>query len=352
MMIRRKFVTIFPIDQMNVHKSKCHGKMKEKLLLPCPKCPQMMTQKSIANHDKAHHDDSLPYSCDKCSYRALSHHAIAYHKGRYHNPNMKPCSLGCGKSFTGTVFRKRHEKRYCVNSKIKESLIAIEKMDGTLEKESQRVKRQHAKNQTRFNRFEAHGPAALTAFSCELCDFADSTDEGIKAHMVNHHGNDTKSGQKRKIGRPSNEGPKKKQVQNKTPNWGLPSPCPKCPYFGTNVKLHLQEHHDPNLPFGCEYCDFRGHTANTVKIHSNKYHPKPGAKRYVCSLGCGKTFSGSWSERMHARRYCELSTEKEELMKRELADGTYEKQRMEVKARQIRKKTEIRKYTLGQEKNL
>jgi len=55
---------------------------------------------------------------------------------------------------------------------------------------------------------------------------------------------------------------------------------------------------------------------------------------------------------MHARRYCELSTEKEELMKRELADGTYEKQRMEVKARQIRKKTEIRKYTLGQEKNL
>ena len=66
-------------DVLNKHKEVYHGCEKAKdPLLQCPKCPHMLTQRSIAKHEREHHDPNLPFSCDQCSYRALFLHSIKY----------------------------------------------------------------------------------------------------------------------------------------------------------------------------------------------------------------------------------------------------------------------------------
>ena len=66
-------------DVLNKHKEIYHGCEKEKgPLLQCPKCPQMLTHRCIAKHEREHHDPNLPFSCDQCSYRALFLHSIKY----------------------------------------------------------------------------------------------------------------------------------------------------------------------------------------------------------------------------------------------------------------------------------
>ena len=137
--------------------------------------------------------------------------------------------------------------------------------------------------------------------------------------------------------------------------------CDKCPQVlrrkkltkkGTNyqgyrslefeLRKHHKIHHDENLPFKCDLCDYRALTLHTIKVHKGNWH---NSNKHPCTLGCGKVFTSSGSRGTHEKRWCSKSTVKEGLIQEEKADGRYRKELEKVKQRGLktRHKMEILK---------
>ena len=116
--------------------------------------------------------------------------------------------------------------------------------------------------------------------------------------------------------------------------------CTQCPYYGKEIEKHSIEHHDPNLPYGCDFCGFRALTDHSVKIHFVKVHKE---KQFKCNLGCGKTFDNSWYAKRHEERFCKnlSSEEREKWAQIEIESGRAALQR---KRQQVRKSKMRKKY--------
>ena len=93
-------------EKLANHKAKYHGPRKPTTKLQCPKCPQMVSKKGMWIHEREHHDENLPYSCDLCSYRALRPFSIKSHKGLHHKEKKFVCRLGCGQAYTTSGYRQ------------------------------------------------------------------------------------------------------------------------------------------------------------------------------------------------------------------------------------------------------
>merc|ERR1712029_278746 len=99
-------------------------------------------------------------------------------------------------------------------------------------------------------------------------------------------------------------------------------PCDKCPSVLTrrsHLERHQLLHHSPELPFGCDICQFRGLSKGTIKAHKGNYHE---TRNYKCQLGCGKTFTTKKFSEIHSLRWCPLSKQKTELTNTEVETGT------------------------------
>ena len=98
-------------------------------------------------------------------------------------------------------------------------------------------------------------------------------------------------------------------------------PCDKCPTSYSRracLEKHQRQAHDENLPFGCDLCQFRGLTQQSIAMHKGFHH---SSKNYPCPNGCGEYFKGKFYSIAHAKRYCSKITNKAELLAAELEDG-------------------------------
>merc|ERR1719295_492639 len=146
----------------------------------------------------------------------------------------------------------------------------------------------------------------------------------------------------------SNNLPKKSGQKHKVKNKEYMQ-CDKCPYFGKNFEQHQYNHHNPDLPFGCQKCGYRALNERCISVHTAKVHKE---KKFQCKLGCGRMFYNQWYTSYHEKRFCTNSKVKAELIKEEIKSGKYElhKKRFctnsKVKAELIKEEIKSGKYEL------
>ena len=144
-------------------------------------------------------------------------------------------------------------------------------------------------------------PSLLKAYPCDECSFTCATEEELKLHFDKTH-----SAQ-------AHEKPKQKWWL-----YNVKRQCDQCDYFGFNMQRHMEHHHDPNLPHGCDHCGYKALTSKAINTHISKHHTE---KKHHCSLGCGKSFKDPWYLTRHEERFCVHSADKEDWKKREEANG-------------------------------
>jgi len=312
-------------------------KIPEQMTVQCDKCPQILQRKrtdfkqkgdnvgyrsieaTLRAHYKLHHDENLPLKCDLCDYRALTVHAIKVHKGKCHNSNKHPCRLGCGKVFTLSASRGTHEKRWCSKSTVKEKLIQDEIADGRYAKELEKVKQRGNKFKDRMDRLRTDPKSLL---NCELCGVSTGSPEELVIHMKDTH--QTRSDESKHSNKKNKAYRNKEYIQ-----------CDKCPYFGKNIDQHLDLHHNPDLPHGCQKCGYRALNERSISVHTSKVHKE---KKIQCKLGCGRMFDNQWYASYHEKRFCSNSKVKAELIKKEIESGKYEllkKRQYKVRSKRV-----------------
>jgi len=74
------------------HEHSIHDFVPPDEKIQCPKCPVMISRERMGRHERLHHDEKLPFSCQKCQFRALTQHNIDVHSGTHHfdDPNQSP----------------------------------------------------------------------------------------------------------------------------------------------------------------------------------------------------------------------------------------------------------------------
>ena len=310
----------------------------------CDKCPQVLRGKrmgrclpgslesKLRRHYKNHHDENLPFKCDLCDYRALTFKSIKNHKGNLHTSNKHQCRQGCGKDFTLENARDRHEKRWCSKSVDKERLILEEKESGSYTKELEKVKLRALKTKERQKRLKADPKSFLT---CELCGQCTDSQDDLLTHMKKVH--DNKDSNASIICKKNSKNLKERRKELCRINGKMVSKefiqCDKCPYFGTNIDQHQGNHHNPDLPHGCQLCGYRALTDFAITMHTAKVHKE---KKFQCKLGCGKTFENQWYAGFHEKRYCTYSKVKDKLIQKETEDGRRELHKKRAKKVRIK----------------
>ena len=203
-------------------------------------------------------------------------------------------------------------------------MIQKEKEDGTFERDMEERKRRTALKDDRQN-ILLKDASLLTAFVCHECKFATATEDDLRFHVEKNHSRSAKS----------------KMESSGEQGWRAYNPkrqCDQCSFFGFNMSEHLRQHHDPNLPHGCDSCGYRALTPMAINMHKAKLHTE---KKHQCTLGCGKMFKDPWYRTRHEERYCVNSAEREEWKQKEETSG---RAAMERVKRQERKRERKQKY--------
>ena len=175
-------------------------------------------------------------------------------------------------------------------------------------------------------------PSLLKAYPCDECNFACATEKELKLHFDEAH-----SAQ-------AHEKPKQKWWL-----YNVKRQCDQCDYFGFNMQRHMEHHHDPNLPHGCDHCGYRALTSKAITLHISNHHTK---KQHHCSLGCGKSFKDPWYLKRHEERLCVNAAVKEKCKKGEEAIGNAgrDKANQKLWAKARNKKYEMLKLKREEEK--
>jgi len=133
---------------ITAHAAKYHKDKGYDNRIQCSKCPSLIKEDVMNSHMKNHHDENLPFSCDKCLYRGLTKGSIKTHQTLHHRGNKAekeriPCEGGCGKTFTQIPYMRWHMKRFCVKSSVRFDMKKREDECGIAEK--QKLRRQKYK---------------------------------------------------------------------------------------------------------------------------------------------------------------------------------------------------------------
>jgi len=148
-------------------------------------------------------------------------------------------------------------------------------------------------------------------FGCRYCNF-----DASQKHEVVIHEASCEAKQKGTVIRTKEVVPVRK-AEEKDQDWrenigGLKVKvkCHSCPQVmcKTVLRKHLVEHHSPELPLGCDLCNYRALTKASIKLHTGQWH-NAHAKTLPCTYGCGKYFADQWLVKYHVRRNCKVSPE-------------------------------------------
>ena len=90
--------------------------------------------------------------------------------------------------------------------------------------------------------------------------------------------------------------------------------CLLCPDVVTRMwlRVHMREHHSPEVPLKCDHCEFRSHSQTGIKAHATKFHTpgRPGtlpSRTLPCPNGCGNMFGHKYNVTAHVNKACRLS---------------------------------------------
>ena len=163
---------------------------------------------------------------------------------------------------------------------------------------------------------QSHHDEALP-LSCDECEYKDHTVKGLTSHKRRIHGVQPKTGSEK--------------VQ-----------CPHCPVMvvASAMQMHIVNHHSKELPYACSVCQFRSLTKLAVDAHFGIHH-KSHKDKVTCQNGCGKSFTQACQMRNHMKRFCQLSSVKDDLVRQEKADGRFQKRKALTKVRRQKYKEEL-----------
>jgi len=282
--------------------------------IQCDKCPAFIQKGSLPAHLRKYHDETLPLGCDECGFRCVTENQLICHKRSMHSKKERmACKNGCGKTFTNLTYLRWHARRHCSKSTEKDMMIQKEKESGVTERKKLQWERGQKKYEELYQLLEPMGEAVANfqeeekPFKCSECDYRALTEASVNRHYQANH--------------------IEKNVEKTV--YTTKVQCPKCPTVLTgkvSFEMHQKIHHDPSLPFACDVCEYRAVTENSIKHHKSYYHSDK--ERMPCTnAGCEKTFTDPQYARRHAKRYCEFSTIREELIENEKKSGVWDRRK-------------------------
>jgi len=299
-------------------------------MVQCAKCPAYLPVGSLSKHIRRFHDETRPYPCDECQVFCVTETQLKDHKVKMHSkkPRMA-CLNDCGATFVNEQYMKWHARRHCPKSTVKEQLIQKEIANGVKARQKEACLRMNEKYARLYDEPAGSGAPEQTErpFACIECDYRACSERGIVMHYNSTHKQKTKTAQNKIV------------YEDKK--------CPRCPAVvkANHYDMHQKLHHDPALPFGCDECGYRAMTAGSVKHHKGTYHSKK--ERIPCQNGCGKWFTDRHYARWHAKRHCEMSLVKGELVQKERDNGRHEKKIEAQKKKNVRL-AELSQQILGE----
>ena len=295
----------------------------------CHLCPEIVTEMKL--HLQWHHTGlEGKRKCDECSYEHDSTGGITSHKKRCHGLKARE-KVKLKAHFSGKEFRAR-------DNMDKDFKIQCDQCPVACPPE-------------RFSRHMEDHHSPDLPFECNYCGFRSANVIGLDAHETRYHFN-------RKFGADGEQGPSKKLYESNKEdelNKGLRVRCDLCPQtcIPATLKEHTRDHHDPNLPFKCNYCEFRSLFKRGIPLHESRFHYKEKhgeeKKKALCGHGCGKSFVNVTHMRGHMKRFCPLSKQKEELVELEKQTKKADEMRARKMIQRLSRINKRKKYLEGLE---
>ena len=89
--------------------------------------------------------------------------------------------------------------------------------------------------------------------------------------------------------------------------------CPHCVCVlsSSHFTYHMENHHADGLPFGCDFCGYRGLTELVIKTHVARQHSE-NQKKHPCKwqmYGCKILFKQGYTRNKHSKYNCDFNPE-------------------------------------------